>query len=260
MSKMLGAPAAPEMALSHQTVLNAASESDLAVVTLSRQAGEGGDRHLQDDFLLTAQESAQLADICEVFHAAGKKVVVVLNVGGVIETASWKDIPDGIVLAWQPGQEGGNALARILSGHVCPSGRLPVTFPVDYFDLPSSANFPYDYTGKSSLSGGKDQERDVKNVGYTDYQEGTDVGYRYFTKPGTPEVSFPFGFGLSYTTFETGEPVYIDGTVSVTVTNTGAVAGKEVVMILDPFLRAYGKTKLLHPGESETLLLNLLVL
>ena len=257
MSGMLGSPAAPEMPISHETVLKAAAETDLAVVTLSRQAGEGGDRHLQDDFLLTAQESAQLADICEVYHAAGKKVVVVMNIGGVIETASWKHLADGIVLAWQPGQEGGNALARILSGAACPSGRLPVTFPVDYFDLPSSANFPYDYAGKSSLSGGKDKDRDVKNIGYTDYQEGTDVGYRYFTKPGTPEVSFPFGFGLSYTTFDTGEPVYADGTVTVTVTNTGTLAGKEVVMIMDPFLRAFGKTKLLQPGESETLVLNL---
>ena len=257
MTGMLGAPAAPEMPVSHETVLKAEAETDLAVVTLSRQAGEGGDRHLQDDFLLTAQESAQLADICEVYHEAGKKVVVVLNIGGVIETASWKHLADGIVLAWQPGQEGGNALARILSGTACPSGRLPVTFPVDYFDLPSSANFPYDYAGKSSLNGGKDKDRDVKNFGYADYQEGTDVGYRYFTKPGTPEVSFPFGFGLSYTTFETGEPDYADGTATVTVTNTGTVAGKEVVMIMDPFLRAFGKTKLLQPGESETLVLNL---
>ena len=256
MSGMLGAPAAPEMPVSHQAVLTAAAETDLAVVTLSRQAGEGGDRHLEADFLLTEQEKSQLADVCEVFHAAGKKVIVVLNVGGVIETASWKQLPDGIVLAWQPGQEGGNALARILSGAVCPSGRLPVTFPADYFDLPSSANFPYDYVGKSSMTGGKDKEKDVRNVGYTEYQEGLDVGYRYFSKPGAPEVSFPFGFGLSYTTFETGAPVYADGTVSITVTNTGAVAGKEVVMIMDPFLRAYGKTKLLQPGESETLILN----
>ena len=257
MSGMLGAPAAPEMPVSHQTILTAVSETDVAVVTLSRQAGEGGDRHLEADFLLTGLEKALLADVCDVFHAAGKRVVVVMNVGGVIETASWKQLPDGIVLAWQPGQEGGNALARILSGAVCPSGRLPVTFPVDYFDLPSSANFPYDYVGKSSMTGGKDKDKDVKNVGYTEYQEGMDIGYRYFFKPGAPEVSFPFGFGLSYTTFETSAPVYADGTVSITVTNTGAVAGKEVVMIMDPFLQAYGKTKLLQPGESETLILNL---
>ena len=256
LSGMLGSPAAPEMAVSRETVTKAATGSDVAVVTLSRQAGEGGDRHLEADFLLTDLEKALLADVCEVFHAAGKGVVVVLNVGGVIETASWKQLPDGIVLAWQPGQEGGNALARILSGAVCPSGRLPVTFPVDYFDLPSSANFPYDYVGKSSMTGGKDKEKDVKNVGYTDYQEGLDVGYRYFAKPGAPEVSFSFGFGLSYTTFETGAPVRADGTISVTVTNTGAVAGKEVVFILDPVLQAFGKTRLLQPGESQTLILN----
>ena len=255
LSGMLGASAAPEMAVSRETVAKAEAGSDVAVITLSRQAGEGGDRHLEDDFLLTAQESSLLADVCEVFHAAGKRVVIVMNVGGVIETASWKHLPDGIILAWQPGQEGGNALARILSGAVCPSGRLPVTFPAGYFDLPSSANGPYDYTGKSSMTGGKDRDKDVKNVGYTDYQEGTDVGYRYFARPGTPEVSFPFGFGLSYTTFETAEPVHADGTVSVTVTNTGAVAGKEVVLIMDPVLRAFGKTRLLQPGESETLIL-----
>ena len=256
LSGMLGAPAASEMAISRETVSAAEDGSDLAIITLSRQAGEGGDRHLEADFLLTDLEKNLLSEVCDVFHAAGKGVVVVLNVGGVIETASWKQLPDGIVLAWQPGQEGGNALARILSGAVCPSGRLPVTFPVDYFDLPSSANFPYDFVGKSSMTGGKDRNKDVKNIGYTDYQEGTDVGYRYFSKPGAPEVSFPFGFGLSYTTFETSDPVHADGTVSVTVTNTGSVAGKEVVLVKDPFLRAFGKTRLLQPGESQTLTLN----
>ena len=253
---MLGSPAAPEMAISHETVATVETGSDVAIVTLSRQAGEGGDRHLEADFLLTDSEKALLTNVCNVFHAAGKRVVVVLNVGGVIETASWKQLPDGIVLAWQPGQEGGNALARILSGAVCPSGRLPVTFPVDYFDLPSSTNFPYDYVGKSSMTGGKDRDKDVKNVGYTAYQEGMDVGYRYFAKPGTPEVSFPFGFGLSYTTFESSSQVQADGSVSVTVTNTGAVAGKEVVLVMDPVMRAFCKTRLLQPGESETLVLS----
>ena len=258
LSGMLGAPAASELAVSRETVSAAETGSDVAIVTLSRQAGEGGDRHLEDDFLLTELEKALLADVCDVFHAAGKRVIVVMNVGGVIETASWKQLPDGIVLAWQPGQEGGSALARILSGAVCPSGRLPVTFPVEYFDLPSSSNFPYDYVGKSSMTGGKDKDRDVKNVGYTDYQEGTDIGYRYFAKPGTPEVSFPFGFGLSYTTFETSKTVQADGSVSVTVTNTGSVAGKEVVLLLDPVLQAFGKTRLLQPGESDTLNLNII--
>ena len=252
-SGMLGSPGSPEMPLSRTTVEKAAEAAGMALVTLSRQAGEGGDRHLEDDFLLTNAEKRMLLDVSEVFQGQGKKVVVVLNVGGVVETASWKHLADAIVLAWQPGQEGGNALARILSGSVCPSGRLPVTFPADYFHLPSSANFPYDYSGPGSMAGGSAKYNDVKNVGYTVYEEGMDVGYRFFDKPGAPAVSFPFGFGLSYTTFEVSGPVYAGDTVSFTVKNTGPVAGKEVVFVKDPVLRAFGKTRLLQPGESQTL-------
>ena len=254
---MLGSPASPEMPLTRQHIDQAAGHSDIAILTLSRQAGEGGDRHLEDDFLLAASERQMLIDVCEAFHALGKKVVVILNTGGVIETASWKHLPDAILLGWQPGQEGGNALARILSGSVCPSGRLPVTFPADYFDLPSSARFPYDYVGRNSMSPNGKKVTEGENVGYTVYEEGLDVGYRYFSKPGAPEVSYPFGFGLSYTSFEVSAPVWADGTVSVTVTNTGRVAGKEVVFLRDPDLRAFGKTRLLQPGESETLVLTL---
>ena len=254
-SKMLGSPGSPEMSVPRTAIEEAAAGADLAIVTISRQAGEGGDRRLEDDFLLSDLERRLLEEACETFHAQDKRVVVVLNVGGVVETASWKHLPDAILLGWQPGQEGGNALARILSGVVCPSGRLPVTFPVDYFDLPSSAHFPYDYVGRGSMTAGGKKENDVENVGFTTYAEGMDVGYRFFAKTDTPEVSFPFGFGLSYTRLEVGEPVYSGDTVSVTVTNTGPVAGKEVVMIMDPDLRAFGKTRLLQPGESETLTL-----
>ena len=255
LSGMLGSPAAPEMDIDLSSIESAADEADFAVLTLSRQAGEGGDRHLEGDFLLDEKERKMIVDICEAFHKRGKSVTVILNVGGVIETASWKELPDAVVLAWQPGQEGGNALARILSGAVCPSGRLPVSFPVDYFDLPSSANFPYDYSGRSSMSAGKDMYRDVPNVGYTEYAEGMDVGYRFFDRPGSKQPSYPFGYGLSYTSFETSEPVFKGDSVTVTVTNTGAVAGKEVVMVKDPLLRAFAKTRLLQPGESETLVM-----
>ena len=255
LSGMLGAPAAPEMELDRATVEAAAQEADCAILTISRQAGEGGDRRLEADFLLSEKERQMISDVCSVFHGFGKKVTVILNVGGVVETASWKRLPDAVVLAWQPGQEGGNALARILSGSVCPSGRLPVTFPVDYFDIPSSADFPYDYTGRTSMTAGKDKYGTVSNVGFTEYTEGLDVGYRFFDKPGSPAVSYPFGYGLSYTTFEMSEPVFQDGTVTVTVKNTGSVPGKEVVMIKDPVLRAFGKTSLLEPGASETLVL-----
>ena len=256
-SGMLGSPASPEMPLTRQHIDQAAGHSDIAILTLSRQAGEGGDRHLENDFLLAASERQMLTDVCEAFHALGKKVVVILNTGGVIETASWKHLPDAILLGWQPGQEGGNALARILSGSVCPSGRLPVTFPADYFDLPSSARFPYDYVGRNSMSPNGKKVTEGENVGYTVYEEGLDVGYRYFSKPGAPEVSYPFGFGLSYTSFEVSAPVWADGTVSVTVTNIGPAAGKETVILRDPDLRAFGKTRLLQPGESETLVLTL---
>ena len=257
LSGALGAPATPEMELDRTVMEAAAAEADCAIFTLSRQAGEGGDRHLEGDFLLDEKEARMMADVCEVFHGLGKRVIVVLNVGGVVETDSWKDLPDAIVLAWQPGQEGGHALARILSGSVCPSGRLPVTFPIDYFDLPSSAHFPYDYAGRTSLTAGKDRYAHVRNVGYTEYAEGMDIGYRYFDRSDTPEVSYPFGYGLSYTTFEKSEPVFTGNTVTVTVKNNGTVSGKEVVIIKDPVLRAFGKTKLLQPGEAETLVLQL---
>lgn len=257
LSGMLGSAGAPEMELDRSIVESVAGEADCAIITISRQAGEGGDRHLEGDFLLEEKEKRMIADVCEVFHSLGKKVTVVLNVGGVIETASWKDLPDAIVLAWQPGQEGGRAVARILSGKVCPSGRLPVTFPAGYFDLPSSAHFPYDYSGRSSMAGGGNAGDDVPNVGYTEYAEGMEVGYRHYVLSEAPAPSYPFGYGLSYTTFETSAPVIDENSVTVTVTNTGAVAGKEVVMIMDPFLKTFGKTRLLLPGESQTLVLPL---
>lgn len=274
LSGMVGSPAAPEMPLSREAVEAASLSADAAILTLSRQAGEGGDRHLEEDFLLSDAERQMLADVCGVFHAQGKKVVVVLNVGGVIETASWKDLPDAIVLAWQPGQEGGNALAGILQGRVCPSGRLPVTFPADYFDLPSSAHFPYDYKGKASLVPSGKKHSDEPNVGYTDYAEGSAVGYRAYLGGGAgadglaggagvdglaggAAPSYPFGFGLSYTSFEETAPVYSGDAVTVTVTNTGNVPGKHAVILMDPLLRAFGKTRLLAPGESQTLQLEI---
>lgn len=258
MSRMLGGPGAPEMPLENETVRAASEAADFAVFTISRQAGEGGDRHLEGDFLLTDTETESLSEVCEAFHKKGKKVVVVLNIGGVIETASWKHLLDAVILAWQPGEEGGNALAHIISGKVNPSGCLPVTFPVCYFDIPSSANFPYDFHGKDSFTSGKEKNADVKNVGYTNYAEGMDVGYRYFNKEDAPEVSYSFGFGLSYTTFQVSRPAISGRKAKVTVTNTGRVPGKKVVTVMNPELVAFGKTALLAPGESQTLTLELM--
>ena len=153
-----------------------------------------------------------LEKVTRIFHQEGKKVVVILNIGGVIETASWKDRPDAILLARQGGQEGGNSVADILSGKVNPSGKLPMTFPVRYEDAASSENFPLIgdeealdiyrefYTGPKGT--------DRPNIDFTRYEEGIYVGYRYFDKYRV-DVSYPFGFGLSYTGFTYSKPRYL---------------------------------------------------
>lgn len=251
-----------EPAVSVQAIERQSEANDVAVFVLGRIAGEGADRVVPDDFELTTIERELLQNISMNYHKAGKKVVVVLNVVGVIETASWKHLVDAIVLPWAPGQEGAYAVADILKGKVNPSGKLPMTFPVNYMDSPSSKNFPYTW----DMTSGKKGER--KNVDYTQYYEGIDVGYRHFQSDPDVEVSYPFGYGLSYTTFAYGKPsvkATADGIkATVTVTNTGKVAGREVVEmyvsapaggLVKPVreLKAFGKTKLLAPGASETL-------
>jgi len=271
---LLGDPVVPEMEISRAFIEKKLPVTDVAVLTISRNAGEGDDRKAADgDWTLTGQERELLQTLADVYHAAGKKFIVVLNIGGVIETASWKHIPDAVLLAWTPGQEGGLAVADVLCGAANPSGKLPMTFPVSYFDIPSSYNFPHNHRGGNSidlaaLMGGTVSRRPVKDVTYTDYAEGIWVGYRYFATAGKA-VSYPFGYGLSYTTFSYSKPVVKvekDGTVkaTVTVTNTGSVAGKEVVELyvtapdgglVKPVyeLKGFAKTKELKPGKSETL-------
>ena len=248
--------------------LNASAKAnDIAIITFGRNSGEFFDRSAAD-FSLSAKERKLLQDVTAAFHKAGKKVVVVLNIGGVIETASWKNIPDAILLAWQAGQEGGNSVTDILTGKQSPSGRLPMTFPVRLTDAGSSSNFPIDAdTGIYFVN--RREDIGQKDVDQTVYAEDIYVGYRWFDKKGM-EVSYPFGYGLSYTTFDFAEPAVKaagDGfEASVKVTNTGAVAGKEVVQLyvsapaggLDKpvrELKAYAKTRELQPGESEVVTL-----
>ncbi|MCR4824029.1 MAG: glycoside hydrolase family 3 C-terminal domain-containing protein, partial [Bacteroidales bacterium] len=260
-----GNPRIAEPAIPVEAIKLEAERNDIAIVVIGRNAGEGADRKMMDDFELTANERALLQNVSATYHAAGKQVVVVLNIGGVIETNSWKNLVDAIVLPWSPGQEGANAIADVLTGKVNPSGKLPMTFPVNFMDHPSSANFPYDYTRPQNF--GRGGQRAVKDVDYTDYEEGIYVGYRYFRTAGK-EVSYPFGYGLSYTSFSYTKPVVkatADGfEASVTVTNTGSVAGKEVVELYVTApeaglakpaceLKAFAKTRELKPGESQTL-------
>ncbi len=242
-----------------------ALKNDVAIITFGRNSGEFFDR-TSADFSLSENEVKLLNQVTKTFHAVGKKVVVVLNVGGVVETASWKNIPDAVLLAWQAGQEGGNSVTDILTGLESPSGKLTMTFPVNLMDAASSKNFPIDADSEVHFM---DRRKDEgkKDVDVTRYEEGIYVGYRWFDKQNLP-VSYPFGYGLSYTTFEYSDPQVINDGKTVTATlnvkNTGSVAGKEAVQLyvsapkgkLDKpvkELKAFAKTAKLAPGESEKL-------
>jgi beta-glucosidase len=274
-------PRIPEFVPDRSVTEQQAKEADVALITIGRSSGEFTDRTVAGDFELTAEEHQLIREVSDAFHREGKKAVVILNIGGVVETASWKDLPDAILLAWQAGQEGGNSVADILKGEVNPSGKLTMTFPVNYLDHASSANFPYDYkidreqmmgAMAAAIGAGGEAPQDketVRNVNYTIYEEDIYVGYRYFDTFGK-EVSYPFGYGLSYTTFDYAATLDAEKpyTLHVTVKNTGNRAGKEVVQLYvsapaevpdrpEKELKAFAKTRLLQPGEEETLTLTL---
>lgn len=257
-----------EMTFSDKQLKNYVANNDLALITIGRNSGEFFDRKTSD-FELSPKNRQLMEQVTQAFKAAGKPVVVVLNVGGVIETDSWKNLPDGILLAWQGGQEGGNSVADILSGAANPSGKLPMTWPVSLSDHYSTLNFPLDLDPKVENFINRDIESgDVKNFDFTDYEEDIYVGYRFFDSF-NKDVSYPFGYGLSYTTFEYGEPSinYADGlyTVKVPIKNSGNLPGKEVAQLYvaapdaksankpDKELKAFGKTGLLQPGEIEVI-------
>lgn len=254
-----------EMSLTPAMVNEQVGKSDVALITIGRTSGEFMDRNVAD-FNLSQAETQMVQTVTRAFHAAGKKVIVVLNIGGVIETASWKNLPDAILCAWQAGQEGGNSVADVLKGNASPSGKLTMTFPLSFADAASSKNFPVDMNTSIDLVNKGERKHDVKNVDYTNYEEDIYVGYRYFDSFGK-NVSYPFGYGLSYTTFEYTNPAIMSEngtyTVTVNVKNIGKCAGKEVVQLYvsapnnkemnKPVkeLKAFAKTKELKPGESE---------
>ncbi len=265
-TERMGQQKYPEIGISPIAINKEVGTADAAIITIGRQAGEGIDRDIDTEFNLVPEERALIVDVCNAFHAAGKPVVVIINSGSVIETASWSSYPDAILCAWQPGMEGGNSIADLLTGKVNPSGKLTMTWPLAATDHPSTKNFPgtmdfYTYQVTRGYVG------QVAGYDYTNHDEDIYVGYRFFDSF-DKNVAYPFGYGLSYTTFEYSKPaVKVSGdniTVSITVKNTGQVAGKETaqVYVAAPKgqlekptheLKGFAKTRELKPGESQTL-------
>ena len=266
-TEMMGQQKYPEIGLSPIAINKEVQAADAAIITIGRQAGEGIDRDIDTEFNLIPEERALITDVCNAFHAAGKPVIVIINSGSVIETASWSSYPDAILCAWQPGMEGGNSIADLLTGKVNPSGKLTMTWPIAATDHASTKNFPGsldDYTFELMVG----NRMPIPGHAYTSHEEDIYVGYRFFDTFNR-EVAYPFGYGLSYTTFAfsnakikqlNNESIE----VSVTVKNTGSVAGKEVAQVYvtapkgrleKPVqeLKAFAKTRELKPGESQTL-------
>ena len=266
-TEMMGQQKYPEIGISPIAIDKEVAGADAAIITIGRQAGEGIDRDIATEFNLVPEEQALIKDVCNAFHQAGKPVVVIINSGSVIETASWSGYPDAILCAWQPGMEGGNSVADLLTGKVNPSGKLTMTWPLAATDHPSTKSYPgtmdfYTYEVTRGYTG------QVAGYDYTNHDEDIYVGYRFFDTFNR-EVAYPFGFGLSYTTFEFSKPVVKakgkDAVeVSITVKNTGAISGKEVAQVYVQApkgklekpaqeLKAFAKTRDLQPGESQTL-------
>ena len=255
-----------------EIILDAASAADAAIVTIGRVFGESKDRSYYHSYCLSEAEIELLRCTSEAFHRAGKKLIVVLDTGGIVDMAPWQHLADAILVCWLPGCEAGNAVADILLGKENPSGRLPMTIPVRYSDDPTFGDIPEILTDKpfnysfyrQNLGDDFRKRYEIPNVDYVDYDEGVFVGYRYYVTDRI-KVSYPFGFGLSYTTFRYSDmKTVLDGDtvhVSVRVANTGSVAGKEVVQIYVKApgrdmkkprreLKGFAKTGLLAPGES----------
>lgn len=221
------------------------NETDTAIYVLSRQAGEGKDRRVEKgDYLLSDVEM----DSLRLLSGHYQKLILVLNCGGVMDLSVLDETKvDAVLFYGQGGMEGGNALADILTGKVSPSGRLTDTWAMHYGDYPCAETFGH-------------RNGNLENEEYT---EGIYVGYRWFEKQGIVP-RYPFGYGLSYTHFEQQVTAVSENNVTVTITNTGDFTGKEVLQLfiakpeggIDHEMRSlagFAKTRLLQPGESQTL-------
>ena len=264
-----------ELVINSGLAASMANITDAAIITIGRNSGEGRDRSSgEGDFLLSTTEQELIKTVTTAYHAKNKKVIVILNVGGVVETASWRNSVDAILLAWQSGQETGNSIADILSGKANPSGKLAITFPMKYSDVPSSKTFPGAPVPVPATAATPAATTPAQGMGRgvaakDTYEDGIYVGYRYY-QTFNVKPAYEFGYGLSYTSFvysniKLSATKFSDKiTVTVDIKNSGSVAGKEVAQLyltapalkLDKpaiELKGFAKTKLLQPGESQTL-------
>lgn len=270
---MMGSKQIEELNLNQDIINGMANVSDAAIITIGRNSGEGSDRtNVKGDFQLTDTEQQLIKNVSTAFKAKGKKTIVLLNIGGVIETASWRDLPDAILLAWQAGQETGNSVADILSGKVNPSGKIATTFPVTYDDVASAKTFPgKELPAEKTTDQGQGPLSSFMRIkpAVVTYEDGIYVGYRYY-ETFKVKTAYEFGYGLSYTNFTYSNlklsSQKFTGTITITVDvkNSGLVAGKDVAELylsapavkLDKpslELKGFAKTRLLKPGESQTL-------
>ncbi len=236
-----------------ELIKEAADFADTAIITLSRFSAEGVDRRPQGgDYYLSDLEKHLIDRATELFN----KVVIVINSGATMDCEYFaeNDKVQAILFSWQGGMEGGAAIADIICGDVNPSGKMVDTIATTYDCYPCKDDFR-------------------ESFWYCDYSDDIYVGYRYFeTIPGADKyVRYPFGFGLSYTTFSFSGKACLESegkiVAVVTVKNTGDVAGREIVQLYysapqgklgkpSKELAAYKKTKLLAPGESETVVMS----
>ncbi len=241
-----------ERVITQSELAEMAKSSDIGILTIGRNAGEGADRSVDKDYYLNKTELNLIENASKAFHEQNKKLVIVLNIDAIVDVAGWQHWADAILVSWLPGQEAGNAIADVIKGNVNPSGHLAQTIPASYNSVPSATSFPGTPKGKEEQS---------------DYSDGIYVGYRYYNSFDV-KTAFEFGHGLSYTTFEFSN-IKLSSTkfkgkleVSLTITNTGKVAGKEVVQLYlsapslkidkpTEELKAFVKTKLLKPREKQ---------
>ena len=227
--------ASVDIPVSAEYAAECAANADAAVIVISRGSSEGTDRaNAAGDFLLNQTERDMLERVSSAFRAKGKRVIVLLNTGSPIEVLSWQELSDAILWTGYAGERIGTAVAEVLCGNANPCAKTTITWPVDCASTPAGKYFPG--TGLDTV-----------------YYEDIYVGYRYYSTFGV-DVAYPFGYGLSYTTFAYTDfalQAQADGTVlaTCTVTNTGTAAGREIVQT--DMYAGFAKTALLQPGESE---------